>query len=303
MREQLDALVSELRRLRREGAGRVAVSESSLAALKTLAASAAAPKPKAEPVASKAIVPPVVPEKRVAPASAVPDAEPRREPPAQPKEKPLPAPPVLSLKSGDAAGRLAELGSALLADPVAKARSPKGFGPVVFDGPADAPALFLIHMPGADDAVENRLLSGAEGELYGKIVAAMGLSRAAVMTASLLPYRPTVDGGADHREPNLEEIAYFLPYLDALMETVRPKVVVALGGGAAEALLGKTGPISKARGVWGEWRGTPVMPTYHISYLIRNNTNKSKRVVWEDMLEVMARLRLPVSEKQLDYFK
>ena len=186
---------------------------------------------------------------------------------------------------------------------MAKARVAPGSEPLAFDGAPDAPVVFLIPMPGADDAAEGRLLSGAEGELYGKIAAAMGLPRAKVLTAALLPYRPMLDGGHDHREPTAEEIAYFMPYFRALVATVKPRVIVALGGGAAEALLGKTGPISKVRGVWAEWEGVPVMPTYHISYLIRNNTNKSKRIVWEDMLEVMARLRLPVSEKQLAYFK
>ena len=318
MREQLDALVSELRRLRREGVSRVTVSDASLTSLRSLVASV-----KTGDTPSGGGVPPPVrktPEPEVVREAPTPVATPTRpveaapayEPPAPkplvakapaaPAEKPLPAPPVLTLPAGDAATRLEALRAKLLADPVATSRVSPGKSLVAFDGASDAPVLFLIHMPGADDGLAGKVLSGAEGELYGKITAAMGLPRARVMTATLLPYRPELPGGYDHREPTPEEIAYFMPYFRALVETVKPRVIVALGGGAQDALLGKSGTISKTRGVWREHEGIPVMPTYHISYLIRNNTNKSKRIVWEDLLAVMERLELPISEKQRGYF-
>ena len=85
---------------------------------------------------------------------------------------------------------------------------------------------------------------------------------------------------------------------------MNPRRSSLLGGGAQDALFGKSETISKSRRPVARVPGRHllVMPTYHISYLIRNNTNKSKRVVWEDMLAVMERLGLPVSEKQLGYF-
>lgn len=329
MREQLDALVTELRRLRRDGVARVSVSEPALAALRTLVASVktgdtpapapaaanktpAAEKSPAAPAVARETPPAAAParpvEKVVIPVIETPALEyapvaAKSAAPKAPAAPPAPSPPVIALPSGDTAKRLAALREKLLADPVAAARVSPGRSLVAFDGAPDAPVLFLIHMPGPDDGREGRVLAGAEGELYAKIVAAMGLPRAKIQTASLLPYRPEIAGTYDHREPAPDEIAYFLPYLRALIAEVKPRAIVALGGGAQDALFGKSETISKSRGRWREYDGVPVMPTYHISYLIRNNTNKSKRVVWEDMLAVMERLGMPISEKQRGYFR
>ena len=66
--------------------------------------------------------------------------------------------------------------------------------------------------------------------------------------------------------------------------------------------LGKTLGITKLRGNWKTYRGTPLMPTYHPAYLLRNQAPSEKRRVWEDMLQVMEKLGLPISEKQRNYF-
>jgi DNA polymerase len=67
-------------------------------------------------------------------------------------------------------------------------------------------------------------------------------------------------------------------------------------------LLGKTVGITRLRGHWQTWRGIPVMPTYHPSYLLHRQDLGEKRKVWEDMLQVMEKLALPISEKQRQYF-
>jgi len=77
---------------------------------------------------------------------------------------------------------------------------------------------------------------------------------------------------------------------------------VALGATAVEGLLGKTDGITKLRGNWQTYRGIPLMPTYHPAYLLRNQAMTEKRKVWEDMLQVMDRLSMPVSVKQRGYF-
>jgi len=79
-------------------------------------------------------------------------------------------------------------------------------------------------------------------------------------------------------------------------------VIVALGATAVEGLLGKTIGITRLRGNWQTYRGIPLMPTYHPAYLLRNQALSEKRRVWEDMLQVMERLQLPISEKQRNYF-
>ena len=95
-----------------------------------------------------------------------------------------------------------------------------------------------------------------------------------------------------------------LPYLRAQVEVVQPKVIVALGSTAAQGLLGvgsfKT--LGSIRGRWQHLNGTPLMVTYHPSYLLRNQSNRSKRVVWEDLLQVMEKAGLPISEKQRRFF-
>jgi DNA polymerase len=97
-------------------------------------------------------------------------------------------------------------------------------------------------------------------------------------------------------------MATCIPYLHEQIDLIRPKVIVALGGTAVEGLLGKTVGITKLRGHWQTYRGTPLMPTYHPAYLLRNQSLSEKRRVWEDMLAVMEKLGMPVSEKQRNYF-
>jgi DNA polymerase len=70
-----------------------------------------------------------------------------------------------------------------------------------------------------------------------------------------------------------------------------------------EGLLGKTVFITKIRGQWLSFRGIPLMPSYHPAYLLRNQNPIEKRRVWEDMLQVMEKLQMPISEKQRNYFR
>jgi DNA polymerase len=93
-----------------------------------------------------------------------------------------------------------------------------------------------------------------------------------------------------------------IPYLHEQIDLIRPKVIVALGATAIEGLLGKTMGITRLRGNWQTYRGIPLMPTYHPAYLLRNQALSEKRRVWEDMLQVMERLQMPISAKQLNYF-
>jgi DNA polymerase len=95
-----------------------------------------------------------------------------------------------------------------------------------------------------------------------------------------------------------------LPYLHAQIDLIKPKAIVALGATAVDGLFGKVPGIgiTKLRGKWREYRGIPVMPTYHPSYLLRPNPQNVKRECWEDMMQVMDRLEMPISEKQKGYF-
>ena len=94
----------------------------------------------------------------------------------------------------------------------------------------------------------------------------------------------------------------FLPYLLSQIDVIQPRVIVALGATAVEGLFGKPMPITKIRGTWQTFRETPVMPTFHPAYLLRNQALAEKRKVWEDMLQVLEKLGASVSEKQRNYF-
>src|SRR6185295_5500116 len=93
-----------------------------------------------------------------------------------------------------------------------------------------------------------------------------------------------------------------IPYLHAQIDLIKPKVLVGLGATAIEGLLGAAGGITKIRGMWHQYRGTPLMPTFHPSYLLRNQALTERRKVWEDMLQVMERIGLTITEAQRKYF-
>jgi DNA polymerase len=175
---------------------------------------------------------------------------------------------------------------------------------VVFGvGSIDAQLMFVGEAPGADEDEQGEPFVGRAGQLLTKIIQATGLSRADVYIANILKCRPDTPGqSAGNRKPTPDEMATCIPYLHEQIDLIRPKVIVALGATAVDGLLGKTVGITKLRGNWQTYRGTPLMPTYHPAYLLRNQAMSEKRKVWEDMLAVMEKLEMSVSEKQRNYF-
>ena len=175
---------------------------------------------------------------------------------------------------------------------------------VVFGvGSIEAQLMFVGEAPGADEDEQGEPFVGKAGQLLTKIIQATGLSRADVYIANILKCRPDTSGQtAGNRKPTSDEMATCIPYLHEQIDLIRPKVIVALGGTAVEGLLGKTIGITKLRGTWKTYRGTPLMPTYHPAYLLRNQSLSEKRRVWEDMLAVMEKLEMPISEKQRRFF-
>ena len=133
----------------------------------------------------------------------------------------------------------------------------------------------------------------------------MGLDRKEVYIANIMNYRPPMPGSVGNRPPAEDEMAYCLPYLIAQMEIVQPDVVVALGKTAVDGLLGRDPKrrMTKIRGQWNAFKGIPLLPTFHPSYLLRNQSMKTKRLVWEDMLTVMERLKMPITDKQRGFFQ
>jgi uracil-DNA glycosylase len=170
-------------------------------------------------------------------------------------------------------------------------------------GSIDAQLMFVGEAPGADEDEQGEPFVGKAGQLLTKIIQATGLSRADVYIANILKCRPDTPGqSSGNRKPTSDEMATCIPYLHEQIDLIRPRVIVALGATAVEGLLGKTLGITKLRGTWKTYRGTPLMPTYHPAYLLRNQAMSEKRKVWEDMLAVMEKLEMPISEKQRNFF-
>ena len=175
---------------------------------------------------------------------------------------------------------------------------------VVFGvGDINAQLMFVGEAPGADEDEEGEPFVGKAGQLLTKIIQTMGMSRSSVYIANILKCRPDTPGQASgNRKPTPEEMQTCIPFLHEQIDLIQPKVLVALGATAVEGLLGKTIGITRLRGQWRTYRGIPLMPTYHPAYLLRNQALGEKRRVWEDMLQVMERLALPISQKQRNYF-
>ncbi len=158
---------------------------------------------------------------------------------------------------------------------------------VFSDGSPLARVMFVGEAPGADEDAQGIPFVGRAGQLLTKMIeGGMGLSRKEVYIANVLKCRPP-----GNRNPEPEEIASCRGYLEAQIDLVRPEVIVALGKFAAQFLLETEEGIMKLRGKWGVFRGIPVMPTYHPSFLLRQP--ERKRDAWEDLLAVLARLGLP----------
>jgi DNA polymerase len=292
MRLSLNAITDELRRLKASGVDRVVVSDEGLAALRksfsTGAPREAAPEP---------------------PAAQPPARVPRPAPAPRAEAAPAVAPPVVSLPQGDKKTRWDALMKLVVEDPVCRAKLRPGKKVVLGVGSLDASLMFVGEAPGAEEEVQGEPFVGPAGQLLNKMISGMGLSRGEVYIGNIMNWRPDLPVGTDgvqtgNRPPTDAEMAHCLPFLRAQIDIVSPGLVVALGATAAKGLLGPKsfGALGEVRGRWHDFGGRPLMVTYHPSYILRNPTNKTKRLIWEDLLKVMERAKLPVTEKQRGFF-
>jgi uracil-DNA glycosylase len=287
-RELLDATIQFLQDLQRQGQTWMPLSAQGLAALSSTS----------EPRRN------LRPER--APTGAPPASEPAPVLASLP-EAPLNPPPAVGPAPGNGADKaeaIAQLRNRTLACQKcpALARSRRN---VVFGvGDIAASLMFVGEAPGADEDVQGEPFVGAAGQLLTRIIKTMGFSRETVYIANVLKCRPDTPGqSSGNRKPTVEEMKTCLPYLLEQIRLIQPKVIVALGATAMEGLFGRPVPISKVRGHWQTFESTPVMPTFHPSYLLRSQALTIKRELWEDMLQVLERLGAPISEKQRNYFR
>ena len=221
----------------------------------------------------------------------------------------IPSPPAFALPSGDKAARWDWLRDFVVTHPVCQAHLRPGKKAVLGAGSLDAKIFFCADAPGTDEELVGEPCQGDAGQLLTRMIKAIGLDRTEVYIGSIMNWRPEMPTppGVEqlgNRAPSAAELAFCLPFLRAQLEIVQPEVIVALGATAAAGLLGvgsfKT--LGEVRGRWQTFAGRPVMVTYHPSYLLRNNSNRAKRTVWEDLLQVMERAKFPISDKQRNFF-
>ncbi len=155
---------------------------------------------------------------------------------------------------------------------------------VVFGtGDPDADLMFIGEGPGAEEDRQGLPFVGPAGELLNKIIAAIGLAREEVYIANIVKCRPP-----GNRDPQPDEAEACREYLEAQIDLVRPRVIVALGRVAAQSLLDSKAPLGRMRGTWYRVREVPTRVTYHPAALLRNAA--FKRPTWEDMQIVRDRL-------------
>jgi DNA polymerase len=152
-------------------------------------------------------------------------------------------------------------------------------------GNPSARLMFVGEAPGEDEDLKGEPFVGKAGQLLTKMIEAMGLRREDVYICNTVKCRPP-----NNRNPEPDELDACEPFLKGQLASVKPEVIVTLGKFAAQALLREQAPISRLRGVWREYEGIPVMPTFHPAYLLRSPQEKGK--VWDDLQQVMKRMSL-----------
>ena len=214
------------------------------------------------------------------------------------------SPPVLSLPDGDKNAQWKWLEEQVIGCSVANSELNENVKILFGRGNLDAEVFFCGEAPNEEDDSSGKVFGGEVGELLSKIIQAMGYDESSVYLSNILHWRPKYEMSYGHRPPTIAEMKYALPYLHAQLNIVQPKVVVALGKTATDGMLGfdPKRRLGDVRGIWHEFAELPLMVTYHPSYLLHNPSKSGKRKVWEDMLKVMERVGVEISERQRNFF-
>ena len=159
---------------------------------------------------------------------------------------------------------------------------------VVFGvGNAKAKLMFIGEGPGRDEDLQGEPFVGRAGQLLTDIITkGMGLKREDVYIANVVKCRPP-----ENRNPEPDEVESCEPFLKKQIELVQPQIIVALGKFAVQSLLKSKVAITRLRGIWHDYHGIKLMPTFHPAYLLRNPGDK--KLVWEDIKKVLKELKTP----------
>lgn len=156
---------------------------------------------------------------------------------------------------------------------------------VVFgDGNYNTKLMFIGEGPGADEDEQGLPFVGKAGQLLTQILSAVKIDRKDVYITNIVKCRPP-----GNRVPAPEEMIVCDQHLQAQIMLINPALIVLLGNTPTRWILKTSEGITKIRGKWFEWRGVPVMPMFHPSYLLRNSSSKegsAKHLTWMDIQEV-----------------
>jgi uracil-DNA glycosylase family 4 len=159
---------------------------------------------------------------------------------------------------------------------------------IVFgDGNPHADLLFIGEGPGEQEDLRGVPFVGRAGELLTRMIEkGLGISRSEVYICNIVKCRPP-----GNRNPQAGEVTACRLFLDGQIDAVQPRAIVTLGKPASSLLLGRDIAITRVRGIWHEYRGIPVMPTFHPAFVLRQYTEQNRRLVWEDLKAALDRSR------------
>jgi len=148
---------------------------------------------------------------------------------------------------------------------------------------------FIGEAPGEDEDAQGVPFVGAAGQLLDRMITAMGMKREEIYICNILRCRPP-----GNRTPLPNEAANCKEYLERQLELVQPRFICTLGGCAAQNLLATTESVGRLRRKFHDYRGIPVLCTYHPAYLLPHRSPEKKRDVWEDLKLLLTRMGRPI---------
>ncbi len=152
-------------------------------------------------------------------------------------------------------------------------------------GPLDPEICFIGEAPGADEDRLGTPFVGAAGQMLDSIMHSLGISREEVYICNLIKCRPP-----GNRTPQTNEVTNCREFLERQLELVRPRYLVALGGCASQNLLGTTEFIGRLRGRLHDYKGIPVLCTYHPAFLLPTRSPERKKDVISDLKLLLRRM-------------
>jgi uracil-DNA glycosylase len=153
-------------------------------------------------------------------------------------------------------------------------------------GPVEAPLCFIGEAPGAEEDRTGKPFVGASGRVLGDILAELGIDRNAAYMTNLLKCKTP-----GNRKPLASEMTACREHLLRELAAVRPKALVCLGASAAQSLLNTSEPIGRLRGRLHNYRGWPVVCTYHPASLLPGRSPENRRAVVADLRLVLDKIK------------